>query len=72
MADTRCPVCGCQRFYVKNPEDEFDICEFDCIDGRPVFDPEMDADQVPHINEDSKTFCNKCAWHGRFGDLGPK
>lgn len=72
MADTQCPVCGCKRFYVKNPEDEYDICEFDCVDGRPVFDPDMDEDQRPDIGEDAETFCNQCAWHGRFGNLDSK
>lgn len=71
MAEHRCPLCGCKRFYVKNPDDEYDLCEFDCIDGEPVFDSNLEADQRPDIEQATETYCNQCAWHGRFGDLAP-
>ena len=29
MAQSKCPVCNCGKFYVKNPDDEYDIYEFD-------------------------------------------
>ena len=70
MTSQKCPVCGCARFYVKNPEDQYDICEFDCIDGRPVFDPELDEDQCPEVSGQTETYCNQCAWHGPFQELG--
>jgi hypothetical protein len=68
MTDNRCPVCGSKRFYVKHPEDEYDIHEFDCREGLPVFDPGA-GDEPPDVCDDTRTYCNTCAWHGPFQEL---
>lgn len=58
-----CPVCGCQQFYVKDPDDEFEVHEFECRQGQPCFQCPEDA---PEMKNDTETYCEKCAWHGRF------
>lgn len=69
MPDPRCPVCGCERFYVKHPDDAFEVYEFECRDGLPVFDPHVDGDEAPEIRADTEAYCNRCAWHDRYETL---
>ena len=69
MTETKCPVCGCRTFYIKNPQDAYDLYEFQYPDGRICFDPSVDASAVPQIDSDTEIFCNDCSWHGRFGVL---
>ncbi len=65
----KCPTCGCNSFYVKDADDEYDIYEFTCPEGRIEFN-DLDADQdVPQITNETETFCNQCAWHGKFSEL---
>ncbi len=33
MTQSKCPVCGCKKFHVKNPDDDYDVYEFECQDG---------------------------------------
>ena len=35
------------QFYVKNPEDEYDVYEFECRDGGVCFEEVLDADKFP-------------------------
>ena len=65
----KCPVCGCLEFYVKDPDDEYEIYEFTCKDGDVVFDDDVDANDVPLMNASIETYCNKCAWHGEMETL---
>lgn len=69
MTDKKCPVCGCKQFYVKNPDDEYDIYEFECKEGEICFDPEVDASDAPEVDEGTETYCNDCAWHDKFEKL---
>lgn len=63
----KCPDCGSQRFYVKDPEDQYNISEFDLKDGEIVYsDTEPD---LLEITGDTETFCNRCAWHDKFKTL---
>jgi hypothetical protein len=64
----KCPICGCEKFYVKNPEDEFETFEFRIDDGRVAHGSETGAD-VPEVGIATETFCNKCSWHGKLGEL---
>lgn len=62
-----CPDCGSQEFYVKDPEDQYNISEFELIDGKIVHStPEQD---LLNIVDDTETFCNRCAWHDKFKTL---
>ena len=47
MADTKCPLCGSQRFYIKDAEDEFELYEFDLKEGEIAFDSEVSASELP-------------------------
>ena len=69
MAPNKCPDCGCQRFYVKDPEDEYNLFEFDLKDGEIVASGE-EADSDPlEVVEETETFCDRCAWHDKFKTL---
>jgi hypothetical protein len=61
----KCPVCGSQRFFFKDAEDEYTTYEFDLKDGQAVFEDE------PHeVQSETETFCCRCSWHDRFKALG--
>ncbi len=65
----RCPTCGCQNFYVKNTDDEYEIYEFSWSQGDIKFDSSLDQQSIPQITNETETYCNKCAWHGKYGTL---
>ena len=69
MSETECPLCGSQSFYVKDPEDQFEVYEFDLNEGEVVFDPDTNEAELPEVVEETETYCNKCAWHDRFETL---
>jgi hypothetical protein len=60
----KCPVCGSQRFFVKDPDDDYDTHEFDLQEGQPVF-----ADDPQEILPETETYCCRCSWHDRFKTL---
>jgi Zn finger protein HypA/HybF involved in hydrogenase expression len=65
MQEEKCPACGSHRFYVKNPDDEYDVREFECRDGEIIFEEseEDPEDPAPAITPKTQTYCSKCAWH---------
>ena len=65
----KCPTCGCEKFYVKDVDDEYEIYEFTTSGGKVAFEQEYDQNQLPNITSEIDTFCNKCAWHGKFETL---
>lgn len=65
----KCPYCGCRRFYIKDPADEFETYGFDCESGEACFDPDVEEDTAPELRDDSPIHCEKCAWKGRFADI---
>jgi hypothetical protein len=67
-----CPFCGCQNFYVKDPNDEFEIYEFETKDGDIAFSEDVDEADCPAIEEGTETYCNQCAWHGKIQELKKK
>jgi hypothetical protein len=69
MTDAKCPVCGSARFYIKDPDDEFECHEFECRGGEICFDPALTTAMAPEIQAQTETFCHKCAWHGAFERL---
>ncbi|MBS3809958.1 MAG: hypothetical protein KGY38_07395 [Desulfobacterales bacterium] len=69
MAQSRCPFCGCEQFYVKHPDDEYAIFEFECRDGQVCFGKGVSADDCPEVSDDMEVFCNACAWHDKFHKL---
>ncbi len=67
----KCPFCGCEKFYIKDADDEFETYGFDCSSGDVCFDPEIDASDIPELGDDSHIYCDKCAWNGRFAEIKP-
>lgn len=63
----KCPLCGCQNFFVKNPDDEFETFEFSVASGEVRFD--ADEQGAPEVREATETFCNRCSWHGKLQEL---
>lgn len=64
-----CPLCGCQHFFIKNPDDEFETYEFSVASGQVRFGEDAEAASAPEVRGTTETFCNKCSWHGKFQDL---
>jgi hypothetical protein len=65
----KCPICGCPEFYVKDPDDEYELYAFTCSGDDIVFDAPIDENGAPPINDSTETYCNKCAWHGKMETL---
>lgn len=65
----KCPLCGCRRFYFKDPDDPFEIYPFEVKDGQAGFDPEVEAPEAVEFDDGTETFCDKCSWHGPFQEI---
>ena len=64
-----CPMCGCEHFYVKDLDDEYEMHEFDLQGGEVIFTAgEADAGK-PEIRDETETFCDNCSWHGKFREI---
>lgn len=62
-----CPLCGCQTFYCKDPDDEYETYELSFSDQGPDFAeaPPEDFD----YGSQTGIFCNQCTWNGKHDDL---
>ena len=69
MSKAQCPICGCEEFYVKDPDDEYETFEFQCDDGEICFNPEADKERDFEITDDTDTHCNRCSWHDKLETL---
>ncbi len=70
MADYRCPYCGSQSFHLRDPQDQYEIYEFDLRHGKAFFIPSEEGNaQPPDITDDTETYCNLCSWHSKFNAL---
>ena len=69
MTDKQCPLCGCQTFYIKDPDDMYETYEFKCVNGKVVFSSGSSGSENHEIKEKTETFCNQCAWHGEYLEL---
>ena len=47
VSHMKCPVCGCIKFYVKDPVDEYETYEFECSDGVICFDSDVSDSEIP-------------------------
>lgn len=65
MPSKKCPDCGARRFYVK---ENYDIFEFDLTEEGVIQFVEED-DSAPKIVDETKTYCDRCTWHGKFSTL---
>jgi len=53
----KCPVCGCEYFYVKNPDNPHKYYQFTCKNGETHFSAEVNEDEVPEITDEIQTHC---------------
>lgn len=65
----KCPTCGCEKFYVKDVADEYEIYEFTTSGKDIISDESIDPQEIPKITPKIETFCDRCAWHGEFSTL---
>ena len=65
----KCPLCGCEKFYVKDQEDEYTTYCFSCSGNGIVFELDSSECNVPDITEITEISCDRCAWHGKLEDL---
>jgi hypothetical protein len=65
----KCPACRSENFYLKDPEDEYEIFPFSINKGSVCFETGTDPSNTPAICADTETFCNQCAWRGKFSSL---
>ncbi|MBW2336188.1 MAG: hypothetical protein JRF47_05415 [Deltaproteobacteria bacterium] len=65
----KCPVCGCEYFYVKNPDNPHKYYQFTCKNGETHFSAEVNEDEVPEITDEIQTHCVQCVWQGEYGKL---
>lgn len=68
MTPMKCPDCGSQDFYVKDPEDQYNICDFSMRDGKIVF-TDIEPESTLEVSDDTETFCSRCAWHDKLKTL---
>ncbi len=69
MTEMECPLCGCEQFYVKDTDDEYETYAFSCPNGEIVFSSQGDGLEHPEIHERTETYCNRCAWHGKYQEI---
>jgi hypothetical protein len=62
-------MCGCDHFYVKNPDDEYEMHEFHLQGGQVVFTSLEAAEGKPEIRDETETYCDNCSWHGKFHEI---
>lgn len=60
----KCPDCGSKRFYLKDPEDQYTLYEFELNDGQLIFDEEEPSSFT--VSDTSETYCDRCAWHDKL------
>jgi hypothetical protein len=70
MSELKCPLCGSNSFYAKDPTDPYEIYEFDLSEGKMIFSSEVDESDLPEVDQETETYCNRCAWHGKLKTLG--
>lgn len=59
-----CPVCRCEKFYIKNPQDSFETREFEYKNGQINYtDEDGDAPDL-EVTQECEIYCQRCAWHG--------
>lgn len=66
----KCPVCRCEKFFVKDPEDEYETYEIEMKAGLVAFcDPDEAEAGDFEIEAGTEAYCDKCTWHGKVQDL---
>jgi hypothetical protein len=65
----KCPLCGSLNFFVKDPEDAYEIYEFELKEDSVVFNRDVAEPDKPVVDSGTEVFCEKCSWHDKFQEL---
>jgi hypothetical protein len=63
----KCPTCGSLQFFAKDPEDAYEEYRFSIQGDRVI--PDADVAEAFTVTDQTEAFCERCAWHGRLGEL---
>ena len=67
---SKCPICGCRNFFVKDPDDEYETHVFSVSDGTVAF---SQADGgTPPVDGQTRIRCDDCTWSGCLDDIAEK
>lgn len=64
----KCPTCGCQKFYIKDPDGGYDTHPIELKGGEVVLCDPPAPDGI-EILPDTETYCDRCTWHGKLRKL---
>ena len=64
-----CPICKSDQFFVKDPDDDYEIFEFQYKNGEIRFADAGAEAGVAEIGEKREIYCQRCAWHGKKGAI---
>ncbi len=65
-----CPVCDCEYFYVKDPDNPSKYYKFKCDAGEIVFEEEGAIDHLNDAESEIMAHCIQCVWQGKLDELG--
>jgi len=65
----KCPACQSEAFFLRDPDDEYELFPFEVRDGKITFREREDPQSPPALGEDTRIFCSRCAWKGKKIDL---
>ena len=65
----KCPLCKYQKFYLKDPEDEYETYGFSCASDDICFDADVNDADIPELTDDTRIYCDNCAWNGPLQEI---
>lgn len=68
MVSKKCPDCGSKSFYVKDPDDQYTLFEFNWEEGKIIQTNPEESETIDVVDE-TETYCDTCAWHDKFKTL---
>ena len=69
MTKIECPVCKCEKFYIKDKDDPYETYELVCKEGHLVLADDEAVEGSIAMDGQSEVFCDRCAWHGAESQL---
>mgnify|MGYP006278015491 CR=1 FL=1 len=57
-----CPLCRSKTFFVRDPDDAYEITKFELTASGCVFEDERDPET--ELISGREIFCDRCSWHG--------
>ena len=64
MKEIKCPICGSQRFFLKEAPEAYESYEFTLRGQEPVFE-----DEAGELTPTSQVYCCRCTWQGPWQSL---